>query len=233
MKLWAISDLHFSHDGSKTMDQFGKIWSDHPDKISVNWRKTVKSKDLVLVAGDISWARKGVDALKDLNKIDRLPGDKKIIVRGNHDHWWKGYDKLVKSVPESIIPLAGNAVKVNDEVFCGTMGWLAPNDPCSDPLDAKFFNRELEELKKALDHALELKPENGINLLLHFPPFTTQGKETAFSKLIAEYPVTNCVFGHFHFPEEWEAVPQGIVGSCNFLLTSTDYLEHQPKLVKS
>jgi predicted phosphohydrolase len=44
-------------------------------------------KVLVLVPGDLSWAKTLNAALIDLNWIDALPGTK-IIIKGNHDYWW-------------------------------------------------------------------------------------------------------------------------------------------------
>ena len=85
--VWSISDLHLSFARPKPMDIFGSRWKDHPERIAAAWRARVKPDDVVLLAGDTSWAMKLQDALVDLQWIAALPG-RKIISRGNHDYWW-------------------------------------------------------------------------------------------------------------------------------------------------
>ena len=70
MKIFAISDLHLSHEVEKPMDVFGGAWENYTDKISDNWQKIVGDEDIVLIAGDISWAMKLEDAQKDIEEID-------------------------------------------------------------------------------------------------------------------------------------------------------------------
>ena len=66
MKIWAISDLHLSFACDKPMDVFGGNWENYIDKIKENWQNMVGPNDLVLVAGDISWAMK-IDEAVALN----------------------------------------------------------------------------------------------------------------------------------------------------------------------
>ena len=87
MKIWALSDLHLSFDSDKPMDIFGDGWANYAQKIEENWRKKVGENDIVLVAGDISWALKLENAKADLDFLGRLPGTK-IIIKGNHELWW-------------------------------------------------------------------------------------------------------------------------------------------------
>jgi len=60
MAIWAIADLHLSHDRAKPMDIFGPCWENHAEKIAANWRRLVGGDDLVIVAGDISWAMRTI-----------------------------------------------------------------------------------------------------------------------------------------------------------------------------
>ena len=85
--IWALADLHLSHARPKPMDIFGARWRDHSARIARAWRERVADDDLVLIAGDVSWAMKPDDALEDLRWIDALPG-RKGMSRGNHDSWW-------------------------------------------------------------------------------------------------------------------------------------------------
>lgn len=56
MRIFAISDLHLSFSVDKPMDIFGKQWDNHFEQIQKDWQSRVTNEDIVLVAGDISWA---------------------------------------------------------------------------------------------------------------------------------------------------------------------------------
>ena len=56
MKVFAISDLHLSLHNPKPMDIFGPAWEGYIDKIFADWKEKVTEEDLVLLAGDFSWA---------------------------------------------------------------------------------------------------------------------------------------------------------------------------------
>ena len=66
MKVYAIGDLHLSTTTDKPMDVFGGGWEGHFEKIKKDWLEKVTPNDVVLIAGDISWAMKLSDALEDL-----------------------------------------------------------------------------------------------------------------------------------------------------------------------
>ncbi len=59
MKIFAIADPHLSlGTPEKGMERFGANWGDHAQKIDTTCREAVTEDDLVLIAGDISWAMK-------------------------------------------------------------------------------------------------------------------------------------------------------------------------------
>ena len=89
MKVFAVSDLHLPGNQNKPMDVFGGNWTGHLEKIKSDWAEKVSQDDIVLLAGDTSWAMVLDDALSDLRKLAGLPG-KKVFIRGNHDYWWSG-----------------------------------------------------------------------------------------------------------------------------------------------
>lgn len=231
MKIWGISDTHFQNDQADMMSGYGEVWVHHTEKIIENWKTVVGQEDLVLVGGDITWSSTLDQALGDIRLIDRLPGKTKIIIQGNHDYWWEDTEKLRRVLPDGIIALEGSAVRLNGQVICGSMGWISPNDPDFEVLDRTSFDRELLMFKRSLDAAMDLKPEDGIHLLMHFPPFTSRGIKTPFFKLMLEYPVITCSYGHFHVKREWDALPKGDVDGIDCHLTSTDYLENTPTLI--
>lgn len=85
MALYAISDLHLALNVNKPMNIFGDKWLNHEEKIKCNWIKYVKSDDVILIPGDISWGMKESESKDDLDWINKLPGYK-IISKGNHDY---------------------------------------------------------------------------------------------------------------------------------------------------
>ncbi|MBQ9710554.1 MAG: metallophosphoesterase, partial [Clostridia bacterium] len=82
MKVFAISDLHLSTTAPKPMDVFGARWQNYIERIRADWVAKVCEDDVVLIAGDISWAMKLEDAITDISTLADLPG-KKIMIRGN------------------------------------------------------------------------------------------------------------------------------------------------------
>ena len=65
MKIFAISDLHLSVNNPKPMDIFGPAWEDYVDNVFADWRQKVGEDDVVLMAGDFSWAMKLEEAKAD------------------------------------------------------------------------------------------------------------------------------------------------------------------------
>ena len=86
MKVFAISDLHLSFESDKPMDIFGQKWENYEEKILENAKQVVTEDDILVIAGDLSWAMQTTETKKDFAYIGSLPGTK-IIVRGNHDYW--------------------------------------------------------------------------------------------------------------------------------------------------
>lgn len=74
MKIFAISDLHLSVNNPKPMDIFGPAWEDYVDNVFADWRQKVGEDDVVLMAGDFSWAMKLEEAKADFALFDALPG---------------------------------------------------------------------------------------------------------------------------------------------------------------
>ena len=120
MKIYAISDLHLSFNSNKPMDVFGGNWENYTEKIYDNWTQKVTQDDIVLlivlVAGDISWAMKLDEAQADLDWIDKLPG-RKIIIKGNHEYWWKSISAVREILPSSIYAIQNDAIKIGNFIF--------------------------------------------------------------------------------------------------------------------
>src|SRR5262249_8271661 len=141
----------------------------------------------------------------DLNWLSVLPG-RKILLRGNHDHWWKDVSAVRKIIePMGFYALEGDSINLDGVVICGGMGYIAPEDPYFEGDKRKDrFARELARLHKALEHAAAQRTDGQpLILITHYPPFTSEGKRTAFVDLISEYSPTICLYGHLHREREW------------------------------
>ena len=92
MALFVIADLHLSLGADKPMDVF-RGWKNYVQRLEENWRGLVREEDTVVIAGDISWAMRLEDAVKDFAFINALPGQK-ILLKGNHDYWWSTRSKI-------------------------------------------------------------------------------------------------------------------------------------------
>lgn len=221
MKIYAISDLHLSLSSDKPMDVFGENWTGHFEKIKSDWRAVVQPDDVVLIAGDISWAMKLDDALTDLRALADLPG-KKVFIRGNHDFWWNGITKLRDNAPdENFVFLQTDAAKIGDVVFVGSRGWTCPGSTDYTEQDQKLYLREAERFRLAFHAAEKLREEGDrVVAMIHYPPFSPKNPDTLFTDLFQNYGVGKVVFGHIHgntyFPlKTWR-------GKTEYLLTSCD-----------
>lgn len=229
MNVYAIGDLHLSFSANKPMDIFGGNWEGHFEKIKSDWLEKVSCDDVVLIPGDISWAMKLSDAVKDLQQLAVLPG-KKIFIRGNHDYWWNGIGKLRALAPDDTFYfLQTDGVKIGDFVFVGSRGWTCPGSPEFTEQDQKLYLREAERFKLAFKDAEKYRQAGDkVVALIHYPPFTLKNEETLFTELFEKNGVEKVVFGHLHgagyFPLKTQK--RGV----EYLLTSCDKVQF--RLVK-
>ena len=221
MNIYAISDLHLSLTADKPMDIFGGNWEGHFEKIKSDWLAQVQADDVVLIAGDISWAMKLDDALVDLGALKGLPG-KKVFIRGNHDYWWNGITKLRDAAPdESFYFLQTDAVKIGKFVIVGSRGWTCPGSADYTEQDQKLYLREAERFRLAFKDADRLAEAGDKKIaLIHYPPFNVKKEDTLFTELFEENGVEKAVFGHIHgtfyFPLKTEK------NGIEYILTSCD-----------
>lgn len=229
MTIWAIADLHLSHDQSKPMDVFGPAWENHAGRIAGNWRRLVDAGDLVIVAGDISWAMELSDAAVDLHWIAALPGQK-ILLRGNHDYWWSSISKVRGALPPGMSALQNDHFLFEDWAVCGTRGWICPGEEGFDSEhDEKIYRREVGRLELSLKSAAGAG-RKGIITALHYPPFNRQSSPSGFTELLERYEVSYCVYGHIHDAGR-DRLFQGERGGVNYRFVASDGVGFAPQAV--
>ncbi len=241
MKLFAIGDLHLSlQDGQprKPMHVFGESWRDHYLRIADDWRARVGDDDLVLLAGDTSWAMRASDVAEDLAFIEELPG-RKVMIKGNHDFWMQSAGKTRKLLPPSVSLLWNDSLLVDGVRVVGARLWDMPgltfhsaDGSAQDELegqgfdparDAKLLARELGRLELSFEHARKQQGEVRKTVCLtHYPPVDFSGNGSDASALMAGFGVDVCVFGHLHYLEP--GPPSVEVDGVRYLCVSCDYV---------
>ena len=224
MALYAMGDLHLSIGGDKPMDVFGGNWTGHLEKIKADWRERVAEEDVVLIAGDISWAMTLDSALPDLQELADLPG-KKVFIRGNHDYWWSGITALRRSAPnESFYFLQNDCVRFDGFVICGSRGWACPGSADFSESDRKIYEREGERFRLAFGCVQKLRQEGDkLVCMIHYPPFNAKKEDTVYTELFEKYGADKVVYGHLH--ANAGAYPIRFArGGIEYVLSSCDIL---------
>ncbi len=229
MALYTIADLHLSFGSEKPMDVFSG-WDNYVDRLKKNWESKVKERDVVVIAGDVSWAMKLEEAKKDFLFIDSLPG-KKIIIKGNHDYWWSTVKKIEKFLEDigckTISVLQNSAVRYKNYCICGTRGWLCNSE--SDE-DKKILLREVGRLNKSIDVAEKNKLIPIV--FLHYPPVYKGEECKEIMDILIARNVKKCYYGHVHGNRAVKRVVTGEYKGIEFNLISCDYINFSPVLVE-
>ena len=91
--------------------------------------------------------------------------------------------------------------------------------------DAKIFNRELERLRLSLK---QLDPQAKTRIAMtHYPPISADLLPSQASKILEEFNIQICVFGHLHNIKKDKTL-FGTVRGIQYHLTSCDYLDFTP-----
>lgn len=199
MRIYAISDLHLSVNNPKPMDIFGPTWEGYLDKIFADWKAKVSDDDIVLLAGDFSWAMKLEETKADFDMLKDLHG-KKIIIRGNHDYWWKSISAVRNVLPLGFYAIQNDAIKFGNYIICGTRLWNLPDvNKSLSAEDDKIYKRELIRLEMTLQNAQKMKTgDEKIICMVHYPPYTFKEEDNEVTLLMEKYGVYKVVYGHIH-----------------------------------
>lgn len=226
MKVYAISDLHLSINNPKPMDIFGAVWDNYLDDI-LKSLEAVTPDDLVLLAGDLSWAMGLEQAVPDLEYIGRFPG-KKVITRGNHDYWWKSISAVRGKLPSGVFAIQNDAVKFGDVIVGGSRGWSV-DDKSED--GKRLYARELIRIEMSLQAMQKLKAEGDRTVfMIHYPPFNVKFEGTPVTDLFEKYGIDAVVYGHLH-GKNCYARRSFTKNGVKYLLTSCDQINNTAVLV--
>lgn len=254
MRIFALSDLHLSFaNPERTMNEFGESWYDHPRKIAANWNSVVCDDDLVIIAGDISWATRIEDVKIDLEWISELPGTK-VMIKGNHDYWWNSINKIRGILPANIHAIQYDSFILNGVAIGGTRLWDCPGIDFSDFIDwidglerppdpfkvdydlnMKIYKRELKRLSNSMN---SMKSSCEIDnckiriVALHFPPCDYFIRENDVTSIIDNNCVDHVIFGHLHnIRSDIGKQPFGLFNGVQYHLTACDFIDFTPKLI--
>lgn len=222
-RVWAISDFHWSTH--KPMDRHGGVWAGHRERLQVEWRLRVHRHDLVLVPGDITFAR---DPHADFLDLNRLPGQK-VIVAGNHDYWAHGRSRAdlldVLSSHPTLHMLSHDhpTYETGPHLIVGYTG----ADPPESPIHRRMRHQDaVREAKAVLAHALACRTAGQtVIVVTHYPPSQEE------LSILAPLEPALWLHGHCHLAgcdrhlvDEWEATRR----SPRQLCISSDFLNMIP-----
>ena len=229
MSLFVIADLHLSLSTNKPMDVFHG-WSDYVERLKTNWDAIVKPEDVVVIAGDISWAMKLEDTYEDFKFNNERPG-KKLFMKGNHDYWWTTKNKMVNYLKENgfdTIEIVHNSAYIHEDIgVCGTRGWMY-NSVSEE--DKKIILREVGRLKTSLEVAVKagVRPV----AFLHYPPVYGDFVSEEMMDTLKQYGVKDCYYGHIHNSAAAKKAVIGEYDGIKMHLISCDTIGFCPVLVR-
>ncbi|MFP4322787.1 MAG: metallophosphoesterase [Anaerolineales bacterium] len=224
---WAIGDLHLSFYKPRNMTRFGAHWADHEARIAESWRANVHPDDVVLLLGDTSFGNTPRRVQPDLEWLSALPG-RKVMIRGNHDRWWTDIHKVRRLLPKQTYALQGDCLTMDGILLCGAQGHIAPQDPYYKPDPPhNRYEREIRTLYAAITAAqAQRQPDQPLIVMMHYPPFTSDGKATAFSHMVESLAPAQCLYAHLHRQDEWAvAVHDQTHNGIYYRLLAADFVD--------
>ncbi|MDE6550166.1 MAG: metallophosphoesterase, partial [Clostridia bacterium] len=221
--VFAISDLHLSGSVDKPMDIFGDKWLGHMAAIEADWASKVADDDVVLLAGDLSWAMNAGDAVCDIDRVARLKG-RKVIIKGNHDYWWSTIGKVRALLPTGMYAIQNDCLRLDNVLICGSRLW---QQGATSPQDIKILKREEIRLGLSLKEMSKMRGDDDkVIVMCHYPPFDVRYGDNAITDMIASYNVDAVVYGHLHGSDCRQNLIVDKKG-IKYYLTSCDILNNQ------
>jgi predicted phosphohydrolase len=95
--------------------------------------------------------------------------------------------------------------------------------------DRKIFQKELERLRLSLQG---LDPKATLRIALtHYPPIGPDLAPSSVSKILEEFKIDVCIFGHLHSLKKG-SLPFGTKNGVRYVFASCDYLDFKPILIQ-
>jgi predicted phosphohydrolase len=210
------------------MDVFGAGWDGYVEKITAGFA-ALTSDDVCVLCGDLSWASTLDEGICDFRFIAELPG-KKIILKGNHDHWWDSVTKMSaffdKHGIRNIDILHNNCFFYGDKAICGSRGWTI-EDKLGAEHNEKITRREAMRIDRSLLSAGDAAEKL---CFLHYPPRFNRSVCSEIVDVMRGRGVRRCWYGHIHSAGHRHAV-QGDVGGIEYTMVSADYVNFTPQKI--
>ena len=224
MALYAIGDLHLSLRSNKPMEIFGDGWRDYVARIREGF-SVLTEDDVTVLCGDLSWGMSLEESLEDFRFIDALPG-KKYLLKGNHDYWWNTAAKMERFFAENGLTtmeiLHNNCRFYGDVALCGTRGWFYELDN-QGTHNEKVLLREVGRLETSLKAAGDREKL----CFLHYPPLYLHYTCPEILRVLSEFGVHECCYGHIH----GYGCRSAFIGESDgvrYRLVSADFLDFVP-----
>ena len=154
-----------------------------------------------------------------------------MITKGNHDLWWTSVTRL-NSLYDDMTFLQNHCYMTAEGVaVCGTRGWICPGTEGFDEHDEKIYNRELLRLEFSLKEAEKAGAKMTI-AALHYPPTNDKLQGSGFTRMLEDYNVQMCVYGHLHGKDAFKNGIKGVFNGIEYnRYTYSDYVEGEPQLI--
>ena len=160
-----------------------------------------------------------------------MPG-RKVFFKGNHDLWWQSAGRLNKMYDDGTMNfMQCKAYIAGDVAICGSRGWICPGTDGFSEHDRKIYDREAARLRLSLEEGKKQGIKKIIGVL-HYPPTNDKHQASDFTRLMEEYGVKTCVYGHLHGKDVFPNGLKGIYNGVEYRLVSLDYLQAKPEEVK-
>lgn len=230
MALYAMGDFHLSFGVDKPMDQFGRLWKNHVERIEVNCYSEIRNSDTFVITGDHSWGKNLEQCKEDLAFIERMPG-RKILLRGNHDMFWdaKKTEQLNQIFEGRLSFLQNNFFTYEDYALVGTKGYCYEFKDTEEHF-YKIRDREVERLRISFEKAKEAGYKKFI-CFLHYPPTSIGEEKSPFTLMAEEYGAEHVVYSHCHGIDRFDDSFKGEVNAVEYHLVSGDFLRFKPEKI--
>lgn len=226
MALYAIGDLHLALSTNKSMEVFGKAWENYVERIGESLAR-LSAEDTLILAGDTSWGMSLEESEADFRFLEQFPC-RKILLKGNHDYWWNTNTKMQRFFDEkgftTLQILHNNAHFHGPAAICGSRGWFFEEEQSGQ--NEKVLNRELGRIEASFRAA----EGREILCFLHYPPLYVGYRCEPILRLLSEWGVKRCYYGHLHSHAIRRRI-EGVAGGVDYSLISADYLAFVPKKI--